>query len=216
MSKRQVRTRAWKTCYDYLYTMGISRKHKSVTVDIEGAGPVLFERSKRARRVIISVKTDGRVRVAVPPKASLDEALEFVKLKKTWIVRHLKRMRRREAERKQIASRVPEIDRDAAKKFLVNRLHRLADAYGFTYNRVTIRNQRTLWGSCSAKNNISLNMKLVLLPEDLRDYVLLHELVHTREHNHSKKFWQELDRYVGNGKALAAKLRKVGFGLLGG
>lgn len=70
-----------------------------------------------------------------------------------------------------------------------------------------MREQRTRWGSCSGKNNISLNVKLVLLPEELIDYVILHELVHTRIHNHGKKFWDELDIYTGNAKAVAKRLK---------
>ncbi|MFC2051983.1 M48 family metallopeptidase [Chloroflexota bacterium] len=83
----------------------------------------------------------------------------------------------------------------------------------FTFNRVFIRSQKTRWGSCSKNNNISLNVKLVLLPEDLVDYVILHELVHTRIHNHSKSFWEELDRHTGNSKAFASRLRKYGYSL---
>ena len=86
---------------------------------------------------------------------------------------------------------------------LADRLYHLAKEHGFTCNNVSIREQRTRWGSCSHKNNISLNLKLVLLPKELIDYVMLHELVHTRIHNHSKKFWAELDRYTGNGKVMA-------------
>ena len=106
------------------------------------------------------------------------------------------------------------IDKVKAKKKLTNRLKQLAVQHGFTYNKVYIRNQKTRWGSCSHKNNISLNMKLVLLPEELVDYVILHELVHTRTHDHSKRFWAELDKYVGDGKAMAKRLRKYGLGLL--
>ena len=81
-------------------------------------------------------------------------------------------------------------------------------------NNVSIREQSTRWGSCSHKNNISLNLKLILLPKELVDYVMLHELVHTRIHNHSKNFWAELDRYTGNGKVMAKRLRMNGLRLL--
>jgi len=85
----------------------------------------------------------------------------------------------------------------------------LAKIYNFKYARASIRNQKTKWGSCSAKNNISLNINLVGLPDQLRDYVILHELVHTGIKNHSKKFWTELDKYTaGSAKELSKKLRK--------
>lgn len=97
---------------------------------------------------------------------------------------------------------------------LTSRFQQLAKHNGLSYNRLFIRNQKTSWGSCSSKNNISLNMKLVMLPEELMDYVILYELVHTRIHNHSRKFWAELDYCVGNGKAIASRLRKYDLGLL--
>ena len=102
------------------------------------------------------------------------------------------------------------IDRLKAKALLTGRLEHLAKNNGFTYNRVFIRNQRTRWGSCSSKNNISLNSQLAKLPNDLIDYVILHELVHTRKKDHSKAFWAELDKLVGNGKQMSAKLKNYG------
>jgi predicted metal-dependent hydrolase len=87
-------------------------------------------------------------------------------------------------------------------------LEELAKIHSIKYTRASIRNQKTKWGSCSAKNNVSLNINLVRLPDELRDYVILHELVHTRFKNHSKMFWAELDRFVGGrAKELSKKLK---------
>ena len=102
----------------------------------------------------------------------------------------------------------------AAKELLRNRLGELAKQYGYTFNRVFIRQQKTRWGSCSAKNNINLNLKLVLLPARLMDYVIMHELVHTRHKNHGPLFWEELDRITGNAKGLSKKVKSIGAGLL--
>ncbi len=179
----------------------------SHTINVDGVGPILFEHSKRAKRVIISVKQSKGVRVAIPKRISLKSALEFVNLKKPWIQKQLIRIKQMESQRQAVDSSVV-IDTVKAKKKLTNRLKQLAVQHGFTYNKVTMRNQKTRWGSCSHKNNINLNMKLVLLPDELVDYVILHELVHTKIHNHSKKFWDELDKYVGDGKAMAKRLRE--------
>ena len=106
------------------------------------------------------------------------------------------------------------IDRAAARKFLVNRLDYLAGKYGFTYNRVFIRNQKTRWGSCSTKNNINLNVNLVRLPDELIDYTILHELVHTRVKNHSRRFWDQMDMLLGDAKKIDKKLGAYGFLLI--
>ena len=184
----------------------------SLLVEVEGIGPVLFERSRRARRVSISVKTFKEVRVAVPSRTSLDDAIDFVCLKKPWIKRHLETIRRLEIESRALADLSASIDKSEAMKQLTDKVNRLAREHGFTFNRVTIRNQKTRWGSCSRNGNISLNVKLVLLPKDLVNYVILHELVHTRIHNHGKRFWEELDRYVENSRSKASRLRKYYLG----
>ncbi len=107
-----------------------------------------------------------------------------------------------------------DIEKVKAKRKLTRRLKHLAGKHGFTYNRVFIRNQKTRWGSCSHKNNINLNMKITRLPEELMDYVIMHELAHTRFKHHSNDFWAELNRLVGNGKGMASRLREYGVGLL--
>ncbi len=184
------------------------------TVEIDGVGPVLFERSKRAKHVNISVKPFMGVRVAVPDGFSFKKAEEFVHARTDWIQRHLYKMKQYEEESQLALDTSVDIDRSRAKRKLTRRLKHLAGKHGFTYNRVFIRNQKTRWGSCSHKNNISLNMKIIRLPEELMDYVILHELAHTRVKNHSNDFWSELNRLVGNGKGMASRLREYGVGLL--
>lgn len=93
-----------------------------------------------------------------------------------------------------------------AKELLPPRLKQLAQEKGFTYNRCIVKNVHTRWGSCSTKGNINLNMHLVQLPNELIDYVLLHELCHTVEMNHSERFWTLLDSVTAPAKA--KELRK--------
>lgn len=85
-----------------------------------------------------------------------------------------------------------------AKRLLPVRLEELARRYGFEFNKVTIRNNRRNWGSCSSNNNISLNLQMMKLPVELIDYILLHELVHTEIKNHGPKFWERLDEVSDN------------------
>ncbi len=185
----------------------------AITVAVNGIGPVLLERSNRARRVIIYVKPFKGVRVAVPDRVSFNKAEEFVRTQIDWITVQLEKMRQYEKEYNLISGINEIIDKEKVKKVLTRRLQQLADKHGFVYNRVFFRNQKTRWGSCSSKNNISLNMKLIKLPDELIDYVILHELVHTRKKDHSKDFWSEMDKVVGEGKKMASRLRKYGIGL---
>ena len=185
---------------------------KSITLEIDGVGQVIFERSHKAKHLNISVKPFKGVRIAVPVGLSFKKAEKVVRSKVEWIKRHQKRMSLAELEHESILKNSVEIDRAEAKAKLMSRLNKLTEKNGFTYNRVFIRNQKTRWGSCSSKNNINLNVKLIRLPDELIDYVILHELVHTRIKNHSREFWAALDRLVRDAKKMQSRLKEYGLG----
>ena len=132
------------------------------------------------------------MRVTIPKRVSLVQAIEFTKKKETWINKTIIKLTHRFKEQKQL----PAIDVISGSQLLINRINELADKYGFIFNKVSVRNQKTRWGSCSKNNNISLNIQLMRLSNSLIDYVILHELVHTVVKNHSILFWNTLDIYV--------------------
>jgi predicted metal-dependent hydrolase len=185
-----------------------------LTKKIEGAGPVLFERSRRAKHLNISIMPFTGIRVAVPYGISFERAEKIVYAKINWIKKQLDRITTLQHKHEPFLRNSLHIDRAAAGDMLIQKLNELAHKYGFTYNRVFIRNQKTRWGSCSSGNNIYLNVKLSLLPEELTDYVILHELVHTRIKNHSKGFWRELGKYVGDTRGMERRLKEYGLGFL--
>ena len=172
-----------------------------------GVGEVLLERSRRARRLNISVRPFKGIRVAVPVGVSYAAARAFADSKKKWLHKHLAAITQLERRLKQRAEHFEGINRAEARQRLSARLNALAQQHGFRYRRLIVRNQKTRWGSCSATNHISLNMKLVRLPEALMDYIILHELVHTRIKNHGRAFYRQLDRLVDDRESLEARLK---------
>jgi predicted metal-dependent hydrolase len=179
---------------------------KIICKDIKHLGPVLFQRSRKAKRISISIKPFSGLRVALPHGTSLKQAEKFVHAKLHWIDRHLVHMKALEMKYWEVSKKNMTIDREVARRKLSARLDTLAAHHGFKYNKLSIRFQKTRWGSCSARNNISLNAKLIRLPKILIDYVLLHELLHTRIKNHGQRFWSELQSLTGDARGLAARL----------
>jgi predicted metal-dependent hydrolase len=106
-----------------------------------------------------------------------------------------------------IRSAILEAWRKEAKAILPDRVNALADKYGFQFKSLSIKNMKTRWGSCTGKNGINLNLHLVRLPEQLCDYIILHELVHTVHKNHGKYFWESLDKLCGDAKGKAKQLK---------
>jgi predicted metal-dependent hydrolase len=179
----------------------------STTIEIPSIGPVTIVESQRAKYIRITIKPDRTIRLTIPKGQSVDRAKLFLHSKIPWITKHKHRLSK--LENTQMNLQQPEINVPEAIDKLVSRLEEMAEIHNFKYARVAIRNQKTKWGSCSAKNNINLNINLVRLPDELRDYVILHELVHTRFKNHSKKFWAELDKVIGGrAKEFSKKLSK--------
>jgi predicted metal-dependent hydrolase len=153
--------------------------------------PLEFVSHPRARHYVIRVRPDGTVRVTVPRWGSKREAEAFAQQQRGWI----ERQRRRVTECEHSAATVYSDEelgalKARAKKELPEALLRLAAVHRLTVSRVSVRNQRWRWGSCSPKGHICLNWRLVLMPESVRDYVLIHELMHLRRLDHSRAFWK--------------------------
>lgn len=147
------------------------------------------------------------MRVAVPKGVSFKQAEKFVLTKTNWIEKHLQKLEDLKRNYKTPIDVQSSIDKNTAKAALTHKLEILAQKHGFAYNRVSVKNQRTIWGSCSVKNNINLNCKLYALPDTLQEYVILHELVHLKHRNHSPAFWNELARYCPDYKVRKTELK---------
>jgi predicted metal-dependent hydrolase len=187
---------------------------KSLVFSLDGVLDVLVEHSTRARMVSISVRP-GSVRVAVPVGVSLDRGQKFALSKKEWIKSHCIRMELIAKAGGEIASNLPLIkDYATARNKIVKRLDELSKKFCLPYAGVTIRNQKTRWGSCSIRGTISLNINLARLPGVLMDYVIIHELLHTKVRGHGNGFWQRLDLLVGDARGLRKELRKYSLALM--
>jgi len=119
-----------------------------------------------------------------------------------------RRLRRR--PRKQTGKREYAKHKEAARVLVHERLAHFNQRYGFAYNTVAIRNQKTRWGSCSAKRNLNFNFRIVFLPPTLQDYLVVHELCHLQELNHSKAFWGLVVQAIPDYRMLRQELRKSG------
>ncbi len=189
------------------YLLRSAPPRQPFTIEVAGVGSVLMAPSGRAKRLILSIRPFKGIRLAIPVGVSRQEAEDFLNAKLSWLTDHLPRVKQMEAKLTAQAQQLPPIDKANARQQLSQRLTELAAKYDFAYNRVTIRNQKSRWGSCSATNNISLNMKLMALPAELIDYVLLHELLHTRIKNHGPSFWAELELLVAGAKQKRQRLK---------
>jgi predicted metal-dependent hydrolase len=147
-----------------------------------------FIRHPRARRYVIRVRDDGSVRVTIPRGGSKREARTFAERERAWIERETARQKARGAPEPALAD-VERECRAVAKRELPSRLLELAREHGLSVARVSVRNQRWRWGSCSRAGHICLNWRLVRMPAAIRDYVIIHELMHLKRMDHSPKFW---------------------------
>ncbi len=161
--------------------LGLPFGHNTEDSEVE----FYFVRHPRARRYLLRVDGDGRVRVTIPWGGSRREAAAFG-------LRHLDWIAGRQA-RIQLPMPSAGDRRDQTARAGIDlpaRLLELAAAHGLAVSRVSVRSQRTRWGSCGRDGHISLNWRLVLMPDWVRDYVMIHELMHLRRLDHSTRYWR--------------------------
>jgi predicted metal-dependent hydrolase len=153
--------------------------------------PAEFVRHPRARRYVVRVRADGTVRVTIPRWGSKREAVAFAEQQRGWIKKQLVRLRAEpNVPREQLSDEERRALRARAQRELPDRLLQLAKQFGLRASRVSVRNQQSRWGSCSPNGHICLNWRLVRMPDWVRDYVIIHELMHLKRLDHSPKFWK--------------------------
>jgi predicted metal-dependent hydrolase len=181
-----------------------------------GAPPetVLFVRHPRARRYLLRVASDGAVRVTIPRWGSKKEAAAFLERERAWIEKQRRRIEQERAQLKPspLLEGAERVLRERAKRELPARLLLLAAKHGLSVSRVSVRNQRWRWGSCSPSGHICLNWRLLAMPDAVRDYVLIHELMHLKRMDHSPRFWKLVAAACPDFKAARAWLKQFSHG----
>ena len=157
----------------------------------------------------ISVGTGGVLSVTIPyrfPEAFVER---FLHEHAEWIMRQIERFRH-DGGRLARYGRAHYLEhKEAARELAHARLAHFNQTYNFNYGDISIRDQKTRWGSCSRRGNLNFNYKLALIPEPLADYVIVHELCHCKEFNHSKRFWELVERTIPDHKTIRRQLRAL-------
>ena len=190
---------------------------KEELVKIAGLS-VLLVRSSR-KTLAVQIRADGTVIARAPLRMPKDRILCFLSEKASWIRMQQGRMQEREKMRQQArihldAAQEKEL-RERAKSVLAQRTAHFARQIGVTYGRITVRDQKTRWGSCSQTGNLNFNFRLILAPSEVLDYVVVHELCHRRQMNHSTQFWQEVAQVLPDYRKRKAWLTENGWRLMG-
>lgn len=175
-----------------------------------------YEIIRSARHTLsVEVTVNSKVLVRAPYRATRRDIEEFVIKEQDWIERHVAKMNERRRQRESMP--VPRIGADEVHELAARALNEIpprvkafATEMGVTYGRITIRNQRTLWGSCSSRGNLNFNCLLMKTPVEIQDYVIVHELAHRKHMDHSPAFWAEVEKVVPDYRERRKWLRRNG------
>lgn len=171
---------------------------------------------RSARKTLaIQVNPDLTVTVRAPKRASAKEIQRVLAEKEDWIEKHLEKFRQQKEllEKEEVEHLTnAEIKKlaDQALSYIPERVAYFAKLVGVSYGRITIRNQKTRWGSCSSKGNLNFNCLLMLTSPEIIDYVVVHELCHRKQMNHSAAFWKEVEKILPDYKSRVKWLRTNG------
>ena len=165
-----------------------------------------LRKRRKQKSYSLAVQREGRITLTVPYWISLRGAEKFILEKKSWLLAVLQKYP--QAVSTHVRKKHYTKHKEAARKFVQLRLAELNSAYGYTYHRVSIRVNTSRWGSCSEKGNLNFDYRIIFLPSHLQDYLLVHELCHLREMNHSVRFWNCVALTLPNHKELRKELQQ--------
>ena len=167
--------------------------------------------SARARCLRITVYPGGELTATLPYGFSLGQLENFLRQKADWILRKINLARKRKpnillpksSRRDYLKSK------EQARELARMKLEEFNEYYNFRYSRISVRNQKSRWGSCSRKRNLNFNYRIVHLPEKYLDYIIVHELCHLKEFNHSKQFWDLVGQTIPDCKKIKKEFRNI-------
>lgn len=181
---------------------------KSITVNNKEITYTLRQ-SKRARRMRLAVYPDGSVVVTQPFHFRETGVEKFLRLKSKWLISKINYFAQLPVRKSIRYAKADYVKyKESAYILALDRLAYYNRVYNLSFNRVSIRNQKTRWGSCSQKGNLNFNYKLLFLDKKTRDYVIVHELCHIGEFNHSKRFWSLVEKVFPDWRLIKKELRK--------
>lgn len=169
--------------------------------------------SKRAKRMRLAVYCDGSFVVTKPISLSENIVEKFIIQKSSWVLSKLEYFKKfgteifKDDHKKYLARK------DEALNFAEKRVEHFNEVYDFKFNKINIRNQKTRWGSCSIKGNLNFNYKILLLPKRIADYIIVHELCHLKEFNHSYKFWNLVAKAAPDYLEIKKELKRKGLSI---
>lgn len=164
-----------------------------------------IKRRRYQRRINFIVHQDGALVVTAPKSCSVALIKEMLAKNEKWITKQIGTRQKNIT----VDERVVKYMKKALRPVVHAKLMQFNEYYKFTYNRVSIRHQKSRWGSCSTEGNLNFNCKLMCLSDELRDYVIVHELCHLQEMNHSQKFWRLVKETIPRYKELRQELKNV-------
>ena len=175
--------------------------------DINGI-PYSIRNTMRSRRVSIAIDGDGKVIVSKSPRISVASIQQMIAEKFLWIQ---DKLREQALKPKKLLAHYSTKDfkenKEKARALVHDRLRHFNTFYNCDIGRISIRNQKSRWGSCSSKGNLNFNYKIVFLPQELADYIIVHELCHLKEMNHGKRFWILVAQTIPDYKERQDKIR---------
>lgn len=166
------------------------------------------KKSKRAKRMRLAVYCDGSVVITSPFGVQQSIVEKFVSDKKQWVWDKIRFFKSVDSKAIRTFSHKDYLENKDNALVLVNERFRFYNkVYGFSFNKIYIKNQKTRWGSCSCKQNLNLNYKIVFLSQKHQDYIIVHEICHLKEFNHSRKFWALVEKALPNYLEIKKELR---------
>lgn len=181
-------------------------------IELEGYQIVcVFKKNKQSKGIKITLKNSHVFLVTYPWFISEKRAEKFFIENKGWVLKNLESLKTKQkanllgwGERKDYLR-----NKELARALVKERLAEINQFYNFPVNKIAIRDQKTRWGSCSSNNNLNFNYRILFLPDDLVDYLIVHELCHLQEMNHSRKFWELVGQKIPDYRMKSRKLKRL-------